>query len=62
MITIKHLSQLLLTVLATGLITMLSIVWDSKVSQAEYQEFKSKMEVDIAVIKTNTEFIKEKLK
>jgi len=56
---IKLVANLVLTVMASGLIATITILWDSKVSRAEYLELKGKLEKDIAVIRANTTNIKD---
>jgi hypothetical protein len=59
---IKSVSNLLLTILGAGLIAMLTIVWDSKVSQADYNLLKSVVQKDIALIKKDMSYTREDVK
>lgn len=59
---IRELSKMILGILAAGLLFMLSVVWDSKVSQADYHILKNNVQKDIALIKKDISYIREEAK
>ena len=56
---VKAIASLILSVMIAGLIAMFTVVWDSKVSRADYNILKNSVQKDIALIKKDISYIRE---